>query len=184
MRYVPLAINKPSFEECKRVFNILTTCYFYKRDYIDGLKEEKNKKKITEPAVVSSRETLVVDDNQNFSPSHVSEVVEAAATEIYPPVPEEYRETYQQLLDCLRCSDVSVLSTLPLPSIVNCVADTSPLHIAAEHSTPDVVTILLEAGADVSISIRGKCPYHVAKDKTIRDAFRRYYSYYSIWCLK
>ena len=49
-----------------------------------------------------------------------------------------------------------------------------PLHDAAKAGDADKVKSLLEAGADpCQADARGKVPYDVAADKSVRDAFRR-----------
>lgn len=49
-----------------------------------------------------------------------------------------------------------------------------PLHEAAKAGDADKVKSLLDAGADpCQADSRGKVPYDVAADKSVRDAFRR-----------
>lgn len=49
-----------------------------------------------------------------------------------------------------------------------------PLHEAAKAGDADKVKSLLDDGADpCQADARGKVPYDVAADKSVRDAFRR-----------
>ena len=51
----------------------------------------------------------------------------------------------------------------------------SPLHIAAAKGMAKAVLALLERGANpCQLDVRGRPPYFLAKDKEVRDAFRRY----------
>ncbi|RUS26088.1 hypothetical protein BC938DRAFT_471247, partial [Jimgerdemannia flammicorona] len=50
----------------------------------------------------------------------------------------------------------------------------SLLHVAAHHGHPDLVRhLLIEVGADPTVSGSGRTAYEVAKDKETRNAFRR-----------
>ena len=46
-----------------------------------------------------------------------------------------------------------------------------PLHIAVEHNLLDIVTILLDAGADVDAGeqVSGKTPLHLAIERSLED---------------
>ena len=51
----------------------------------------------------------------------------------------------------------------------------TPLHIASEMGCSNLVYTLLSAGANpCHTDIRGRKPYYLAKDKAVRDAFRKY----------
>lgn len=50
-----------------------------------------------------------------------------------------------------------------------------PVHVAAMNGLPKILSLLLESGASPClVDARGRYPYYLAKDKTTRDAFRRY----------
>jgi len=60
---------------------------------------------------------------------------------------------------------------------------TTILHAAAEHAHTSLIPVLMEYGADPAIkNDEGHTPYTVSKNKTTRDAFRRFMAAHpSLW---
>ncbi|XP_019849233.1 PREDICTED: ankyrin repeat and zinc finger domain-containing protein 1-like [Amphimedon queenslandica] len=63
----------------------------------------------------------------------------------------------------------------PLLDINATISDSTCLHVASSLGLIDILTVLMEHGADPTIKDgNGKTPYEIAMDRQTRDAFRRF----------
>jgi ankyrin repeat protein len=59
----------------------------------------------------------------------------------------------QLLIDAIEKNDISTVSSLISSGSMNLNGEPLPLHRAAEHGRVEIMTMLLDAGADINASI-------------------------------
>ena len=177
---IPFMVGKPTLEEISSIHSKCTKVYFRIRS-IDNSNNnnDNNNEEITENIGNSS--------NYNKPKKITFEEPEL------PPLPE--CPISKELINaCINCdeklatsiidkliedeetgveSEFTLNEILTIPDSVKELR--TPLHIASEMGCSGLVYKLLAAGANpCHIDVRGRTAYFVAKDKAVRDSFRRY----------
>lgn len=181
VRWIPFGIPNPTFEAVTQAFKICSTLVFA----LSTVEDIPSSSFEVEQESIGIKTSPKSEKEQELNSKSLSNNVDSRTTEVIPitsidnPIANKLfdacnsRDTnlFKSVLDNVDKSDVYELLKIPN----NNEEWLTLLHYASMLGLVDIVMILLRCGADpCTKDIRGRLPYHLAKDKETRDAFRRY----------
>ena len=186
IRRIPFMTNRPTMEECDRVYHLLQSVEVFSGPFIDNNGESSAS---SSSSTKNSDNTVVVADNNKTMEDPVNNNQQQESEEerlkrlgfynrpihelilgidkVKPKEDEEDDEMQNKIQREIELNPDHLHAK-------NALGET-PLHLACSLGLFDIVQMLLESGSDVTAKdVLGRVPYQRAKEAKVRDAMRAF----------
>eukprot|EP00055_Hartaetosiga_balthica_P013222 m.66990 g.66990 ORF g.66990 m.66990 type:complete len:672 (-) comp8201_c0_seq2:124-2139(-) len=170
VRSVPFPTNRPTLDEIARVYAVLTSITI-----LDGephyIMEHRMLQQKEDEKIRIERQKQADKDVVNTANEHEGKEA-IVKTELYEACLKGDLSKVRRMLSDDNADFVSVVAEI---NVLCGKFKETALHAASKRGFPDIVTHLLDNGADPTLlNVKRKPPYAVSKTKDVRDEFRRF----------